>query len=104
MKTYQNIEEYFAEIDIPEYMKKEYCQYYNGERYYCDATTHTTCRKCRFFTPTIYGKMEIIAKAYTEIKSRNEILKKKQVEQEKVIKWLRECIRRSEDEDYDAEY
>lgn len=94
MGAYEKIEEYFNEIDIPESRKKEYCQYYDGGDYHCKATSHKTCSRCKFFCPTIHGKMEIIAKSYAEIKKRNIALRKKQTEQDKVIDWLRKSIQK----------
>ena len=48
-------EEIIAEVPAEE--KQRFCQFWTGEPSRpCSATTQTSCRRCRFFTPFIGGK------------------------------------------------
>lgn len=64
-------------LKVTDEEKSKYCQY-RGKDEYCKATSHKTCKGCRFFTPTTIKKLDLI------LKDRKE-LEKTIKKQEKVI-------------------
>lgn len=71
------LDEIIKRLKVTDEEKSNYCQY-RGKDVYCMATSHKSCRGCRFFCPTTIKKLELI------LKDRKE-LEKTIKKQEKVI-------------------
>lgn len=88
MKDYNRaLREIFDKYYKDDVSRHDYCQYKANDDRFCLATSHKTCKKCRFFEPTIQSKFRIVVEKTEELKR---IIKG----HEKIIEGLNEEIDR----------
>ena len=69
LKDYNKaIRELFEKNYKDEVNRQRYCQFKVDDDRFCLATTQKTCKKCRFFEPTIQSKFRIVVEKTEELK------------------------------------
>ena len=71
MKNWRDkMEEALRSAEIDDADKPEYCEYiYHDGLRYCKVTTQKSCKKCRFFSPNLLKRMEIVASHYERLEA-----------------------------------
>ena len=85
-------EEIIAEVPAEE--RQRFCQFWTGEPSRpCLATTQTSCRRCRFFTPFIGDKLQILTDAVNRENKRASSLEGQVTKLKKVVNYLKTMVR-----------
>ena len=92
-ETYRKLQEYFSSVEFSPKLKKTYCQYIDkSSDRYCIATTCKECNRCRHFTPTTMGKMELLVLHFGRMDREIDNLKSKIDKKDEDIKELKHTI------------
>lgn len=84
-------EEIIAEVPAEE--RQRFCQFWTGEPSRpCLATTQTSCRRCRFFTPFIGDKLQILTDAVNRENKRASSLEGQVTKLKKVVNYQRDLL------------
>lgn len=84
-------EEIIAEVPAEE--RQRFCQFCTGEPSRpCLATTQTSCRRCRFFTPFIGDKLQILTDAVNRENKRASSLEGQVTKLKKVVNYQRDLL------------
>ena len=84
-------EEIIAEVPAEE--RQRFCQFWTGEPSRpCLATTQTSCRRCRFFTPFIGEKLQILTDVVNREAKRASSLEGQVTKLKKVVNYQRDLL------------
>ena len=68
-QVYDLMEKFISEMELSTTLKNKYCQFAkDGKERHCSATSCDTCDGCKFFAPTIHGKIRMVAERYYELR------------------------------------
>ena len=101
---YQIAESLWSDKNISTSLKKQYCSHVGRDGKYCTATTHKSCKNCRFFVPTFYGKIVVLVQNILDredeikrLKQERDMLKMDVRYYKHYVKQIKQYMREKED-------